>query len=119
MSAQKIQIEDKKIEIIKNWFEPKSLIDIQVFLAFPNFYYCFIQGFTKISTPFTLMLKTSPISVTELLIDVANNEFGRGNYSENEARILLASFASQNLIKVSYLTFGAKKTFKFLQHAFT
>ena len=38
VSAQGVQIEDKKIEVVKNWPEPKSIRDIQVFLDFANFY---------------------------------------------------------------------------------
>ena len=40
--AQKVQIEDKRIDVVKNWPEPKSVCDIQVFLGFANFYHCFI-----------------------------------------------------------------------------
>ena len=31
MLAQRVQIEDKKIEVVKNWLEPKFVRDIQVF----------------------------------------------------------------------------------------
>ena len=50
-------MEVKKIEIVKDWPEPKSVCNIQVFLGFANFYRQFIQGFSKIATLFTLMLK--------------------------------------------------------------
>ena len=40
--AQGIQMKDKKIEVVKNWLEPKSVRDIQVFPSFANFYCCFI-----------------------------------------------------------------------------
>ena len=32
----------KKIEVLKNWPEPKLVRDIQVFLNFANFYWQFI-----------------------------------------------------------------------------
>ena len=35
-------MKEKKIDVVKNWPEPKSISDIQVFLGFANFYYCFI-----------------------------------------------------------------------------
>ena len=38
VSAQEVQIEDEKIEAVRNWPEPKSVKDIQVFLGFANFY---------------------------------------------------------------------------------
>ena len=42
MSAQEVQMKDKKFEEIKNWPKPKLIKDIQIFLAFTNFYQCFI-----------------------------------------------------------------------------
>lgn len=42
VSAQRIQIEDKKIEVIKNWPESKLINDIKVFIEFANFYQQFI-----------------------------------------------------------------------------
>lgn len=52
-------IKKEKIEVVKAWPKPKSIRDIQVFLGFPNFYQCFIQGFNKIAALLTLMLKTT------------------------------------------------------------
>ena len=51
-------MEAKKIEMVREWLEPKSIWDIQVFLGFANFYRQFIQGFSKIAAPLTSMLKT-------------------------------------------------------------
>ena len=47
----------KKIEVVKNWPEPKSICNIEVFLSFANFYWQFIQGFSRIAALFTSMLK--------------------------------------------------------------
>ena len=55
--SKDINIETKRIEVVKKWPEPKSVRDIQVFLGFANFYRQFIQGFSKIAAPLTLMLK--------------------------------------------------------------
>ena len=52
-------MEAEKIEIVKEWPEPKSVRDIQVFLGFANFYQWFIQSFSKIAAPLTSMLKTT------------------------------------------------------------
>ena len=38
VSSYGIQMKDEKIEAVKNWFEPKSVQDIQVFIGFANFY---------------------------------------------------------------------------------
>ena len=40
--AQGIRMEETKRDAMKNWPEPKSIHDIQVFLGFANFYRCFI-----------------------------------------------------------------------------
>ena len=52
-------MEAKQIEVVKEWPKPKSIQDIQVFLGFANFYQQFIQGFSKIATLLTSMLKTT------------------------------------------------------------
>ncbi len=56
----------KRIEALKNWPEPKSERDIQVFLGFANFYRQFIQDFSKIAGPLTSMLRTANSSENSL-----------------------------------------------------
>ena len=55
---KKMSIEAEKIKVVKDWPKPKSVRNIQVFLDFANFYWQFIQSFSKIVAPVTLMLKT-------------------------------------------------------------
>ena len=52
-------MEAERIEVVREWPEPKSVWDIQVFLGFTNFYRRFIQGFSRIAAPLTSMLKTT------------------------------------------------------------
>ena len=52
-------MEAERIEVVKDWPEPKSVRNIQVFLGFANFYRRFIQGFSRIAAPLTSMLKTT------------------------------------------------------------
>ena len=59
---KKISIKAKKIEVVKDWPKPKSVCNIQDFLSFANFYWQFIQGFSKIAAPFILMLKITGLS---------------------------------------------------------
>ena len=42
VSAKGVQIEDERIEAVKNWPKPKFIYNIQVFLGFANFYWRFI-----------------------------------------------------------------------------
>ena len=58
MLTQAIRMEDKQIEAVKNWLEPKSVQDIQVFIGFANFYQRFIRGFSRIAALLISMLKT-------------------------------------------------------------
>ena len=38
VSSKGIRIEDERIEVVKNWPEPKSIQDIKVFIGDANFY---------------------------------------------------------------------------------
>ena len=73
MLCKDISIEKKKIEVVREWLEPKSIQDIQVFLGFANFYWQFMQGFSKIAAPLTLMLKTNGSS------NVSRHEVGNSD----------------------------------------
>ena len=66
----------KRIEVIKEWPEPKSVQDIQVFLSFANFYWQFIQGFSRIAALLTLMLKTATTTKRLTLEEVSVSEGG-------------------------------------------
>ena len=59
VSSKGIRMEDEQIEAVKRWPKPQSVRDIQVFLGFVNFYWRFIQGFSRIAAPLTSMLKTA------------------------------------------------------------
>ena len=57
--SKEINMEAEKIEVVKEWPEPKSVRDIQVFLGFANFYQRFIQGFSRIAASLISMPKTT------------------------------------------------------------
>ena len=59
VSLRGICIEDERIRTVKQWPEPKSVRDIQVFLGFTNFYRQFIQEFSCIAALLSFMLKTT------------------------------------------------------------
>ncbi len=56
VSAQGIRMEEERIEAVRDWPEPQSVRDIQVFLGFANFYRRFIRNFSRIAAPLTSML---------------------------------------------------------------
>ena len=84
-------MEDERIKTVKQWVEPKSVIDIQVFLGFANFYWQFIQDFSRNAAPFTSMLKTkgntgSVANLKEPESEIGgNNVVGNSMVSGNEA----------------------------------
>ena len=59
VSAQGIRMEEERIEAVRDWPEPQSVRDIQVFLGFANFYRRFIRNFSRIAAPLTSMLRTT------------------------------------------------------------
>ena len=88
--------------------------EFQVFLGFANFYWRFIQSFSKIAKPFTLMLQTSSINRSSknllLSIDVAESgEVCGGGIGDCEDGTIEKSLHSKNLNGVKdYLTPNAK-----------
>ena len=104
-------MEDERIETMKNWPKPKSARDIQVFLDFVNFYWRFIQGFSKIAGPLTSMLKfSSPTCLSTILqlIDMVDeDEIGE---SGGDGTNLSNPSASTKFTRAGYLIFaGAKR----------
>ena len=90
--SQNIRIEDKKVKAVKNWPESKSVWDIQVFIGFANFYWWYIQGFSRIAAPLSSMLKTtrsSNLAPKKLGADevVGNGEADDKNLSKKSKNI--------------------------------
>nr|GFB70655.1 putative reverse transcriptase domain-containing protein [Tanacetum cinerariifolium] len=50
---QGIYMDPAKIESVKDWASPKSLIEIRLFLGLVGYYWRFIEGFSKIAKPMT------------------------------------------------------------------
>ncbi len=63
--AQSIKIEEKKIEIIKEWPKSQLVRDIWIFLNFANFYKMFVRNFSKITTPLILIIRTTHKSIED------------------------------------------------------
>ena len=79
---KKINIEVEKIEVIKNWLKPKSVCNIQVFLGFANFYWQFIQSFSRILASLTSIMKTTE-SLNKLAFIKNNNSKSAFNRNDN------------------------------------
>ena len=48
VSAQGVQMEDERIQAVRNWPEPGSVRDIQVFVGFANFYWRFSTTYLNV-----------------------------------------------------------------------
>ena len=57
ITTDRIQMDDEKVKVIREWSEPRNLKEVQAFLGFANFYQRFIQGYSQICTPLTKMTK--------------------------------------------------------------
>ena len=134
VSAQGVKMEDKPIKAVKNWPEPTSVRDIQVFIGFANFHRRFIWGFSRIAALLTFMLKTTGSS------DLASKAFradgnkvvgvaGRANKTvkDSSKSKMLKNEKSEILMRSSdigatrepmFLTSDARKDFNHLKQAF-
>ena len=133
-------MEDEQIEAVKNWLEPKSVQDIQVFIGFANFYWRFIRGFSRVVATLTSMLKTTGSSGSAPSVLGAEDEFvgGGGSRADETARNLskvrnlskfkkLKNNKSEILTRTNlgiteesmFLTPGAREAFNQLRQTFT
>ena len=116
MSAQRVRMEEEQIKPVKNWLEPKSMRNIQVFFGFVNFYWRFIQSFSKIAGLLTSMLKTgSATRASKNLLssmDVAEvDEFGVGSGSDHEDEMVGRSLSKNLNGATGYLIPNARRAF--------
>ena len=122
--SQGIRMEDKRIEVVRNWPEPKSVRDIQVFIGFANFYQQFIQGFSRIAARLTLMLKTTGSSDSAQRDD--DDEVVRGGGDKNLSKSKKSKNTKSGIQtrieaigEPTFLTPGAREALNQLRQAFT
>ena len=114
-------MDEKKIDAVKTWPEPKSVQDIPVFIGFANFYRRFIQGFSKIAIPLTSMLKMSPQPTGALPATTVDNSKVVGSSGRNEGKSAKSDFTKpmRGAEKPSFLTPDARQAFSQLSQVFT
>ena len=126
--TQSIRIEDKKIEVIRNWPELKSVRDIQVFIGFANFYWRFIQGFNNIVEPLSSILMITGLLDLALWEFRADKIVGGGGKADDRnlsksKKSKHAKSRIQTHIKAmgepTFLTLSANEVFNQLRQAFT
>jgi hypothetical protein len=52
-----IKMDPSKVDVVRDWPTPNSVLDIQTFLGFANFYRRFIKNFSLLTKPITSLLK--------------------------------------------------------------
>ncbi|XP_070054859.1 uncharacterized protein [Nicotiana tomentosiformis] len=57
VSSEGIKVDPKKIEAVKSWPNPSSIIEIQSFLGLASDYCRFVEGFSSIASPMTKLTK--------------------------------------------------------------
>ena len=125
VSSQDIRMEDERIKVIRNWPELKSLQDIQVFIAFPNFYRQFIRSFSRIAVPLISILETTGSSDLAQK-DNDNEVVGGGGNDRNLSKSKKSKNAKSRIQtrigatgEPTFLNTGAKEIFNQLKQAFT
>jgi len=53
IGAEGLQMDESKVQVIRDWPTPRQIKDIQSFLEFANFYRRFIRGYSELSAPLT------------------------------------------------------------------
>ncbi len=57
ISPEGVAMDDKKVQSILNWPQPKTVKELQRFLGFANFYRRFIRNFSTVAAPLTSLLR--------------------------------------------------------------
>jgi hypothetical protein len=57
MTPQSIEVDEAKIEVIKNWLIPATLTQLRSFLGLVKFYRYFVRDFSTIAAPLNDLTK--------------------------------------------------------------
>ncbi len=68
VSKDGIKVDPKKIEAVASWPEPTNLNEIQQFLGLTNFFRKYIQDYTNLTMPLTVLLKKNTPMTGILLV---------------------------------------------------
>ncbi|KAL0186709.1 hypothetical protein M9458_018379, partial [Cirrhinus mrigala] len=64
ISPEGVAMDEKKVEAVLKWPQPRTLKELQRFLGFTNFYRRFIRNFSSVAAPLTSMTKRQTTRLT-------------------------------------------------------
>ncbi|KAL0150131.1 hypothetical protein M9458_054558 [Cirrhinus mrigala] len=64
ITPEGVQMDQRKVEAVKDWPQPTTVKELQRFCGFPNFYHRFIFQYSQLSAPLTSMIKQKPKNLT-------------------------------------------------------
>ncbi|XP_016401942.1 uncharacterized mitochondrial protein AtMg00860-like [Sinocyclocheilus rhinocerous] len=64
ISSRGIQIDERKVEAIRNWPTLTTIKELKCLLGFANLYRRFFQNYSTITSPLTSLLKNKPKSLS-------------------------------------------------------
>ena len=59
INGEGIHVDSSKIEAVKNWEAPKTLTEVRSFLGLAGYYRRFIENFSRIAKPLTILTQKS------------------------------------------------------------
>ena len=57
ISKDGIMVDPAKIEAVRDWETPKNVSDVRIFLGLAGYYRKFVEGFSKIAMPLTMLTR--------------------------------------------------------------
>ena len=69
VSAKGIETDPKKVEAVKNWTVPKTVLDVRSFQGFTNHYKRFIKGYANVARPLNLLVSGGNANRKKMLIE--------------------------------------------------
>ncbi|GKB19357.1 putative reverse transcriptase domain-containing protein [Tanacetum coccineum] len=91
-----IHVDPSKIKVVKNWEAPRTLAEVRSFLGFAGYYRRFIENFSKIAKPLTVLTqKTLPDGLEDFVMYYDVSGLGLGCVLMQRGKVI--AYASRQL----------------------
>ena len=95
ISAEGISVDPQKIEAIVNWKPPTNVTEIRSFLGLAGYYRKFVEGFSKIATPLTRLIRKEEKFIWS---DACQHSFDELNHRLTSAPVLTLPSGSEGFV---------------------